>query len=195
MKKQRGAISGALVALIAVISFIVLVLFISVPSYITAANYGNRTERALEAKYADNENIYAQGTQAVIEIAQVPAMYTADLKSLVTADIQGRYGKDGSQATFQFLKERQLNLDPAMYRAIQQAMLAFRAKFENAQREILDQRRSYETAIGNVWEGFWLARAGYPKLDLKKFDIVTTDKARATFETKRDSGIQLRPAN
>lgn len=195
MKSQRGQISNALVALISIGVLIGVLLMVIVPSYISAANYGNRTEQALEAKYQDNENIYAQGTQAVMEIAQVPTMYKNDLLELVKADIQGRYGKDGSQATMQWLKERQLSLDASMYKAIQQQILAFRNKFENSQRELLDKRRAYQTALGNVWEGFWLARAGYPKIDLKKYDIVTTDKARQTFETKRDTGIQLRPAN
>jgi hypothetical protein len=179
------------IAVIAALLFLVVI-----PSYISAANYGNATEKRLDAKLADNENVYAQGTQAVVEIAQVPTMYVQDLKQLITADIQGRYGQNGSQATFQWFQERQLNLDQSMYRAIQQSNLAFRNKFENSQRELLDIRRGYETALGNVWEGFWLARAGYPKVDLKKYDIVTTDKARQTFESKRDTGINLlRPAN
>lgn len=189
---QRGAISPTAIGAIVVGAVALLVL---VSSYISAANYGNRTEVRLEAKYNDNENIYAQGTQAVMEIAQVPAMYASDLKALITADIQGRYGKDGSQATFQWFQERQLNLDASMYKAIQQQIVSFRGKFENSQRELLDQRAAYQVDLGNVWSGFWLRTAGYPRVDLKKYDIVTTDKARQTFETKRDSGIQLRPAN
>lgn len=172
-----------------------LVVLISAVSLISAKNYGARTETLLKAKIEDNENIYAQGTQAVMEIAQVPSMYTADLKAVITADIQGRYGPDGSQATFQWLKERQLHLDASMYKAIQQQILAFRGRFETAQRELIDIRRAYESQLGYVWSGFWLSMAGYPRLDLSKFTIVTTDKARQTFETKRDSGIQLRPAN
>ena len=45
-----------------------------VGSYVSYANYGNRTEVAIKARYADNENIYANGTQKVMEVAQVPAM-------------------------------------------------------------------------------------------------------------------------
>lgn len=189
---QRG--NGTIIALVVV----ALIALISIPSYISAKNFGNRTEVSLKTKMEDNENIYGQGTQAIMEIAQVPQMYKNDLLEIVKADIQGRYGPNGSQATFQFLNERQIPIDQSMYKAIQQQILAFRAKFEVAQREMLDQRRSYETALGNVWQGFWLDIAGYPKLDLSKFTIVTTDKARQTFETKRDSGIQLpglRPAN
>jgi hypothetical protein len=190
-KSQIGAISGGVIAAITVGT----VLLVSVPSYISAANYGNRTENALKAKMEDNENIYANGTQKVMEIAQVPTMYKNDLKEIVTAAIQGRYGENGSQATFQWLKEQNPGLDSAMYVKIQQVIESFRDEFKNAQTQMLDQRRAYENALGYVWQGFWLNMAGYPKIDLSKFTIVTTDKARQTFETKRDSGIQLRPAN
>jgi len=190
-RSQRGTISS----LIAVVVIIVLAT-LALATFVSYANFGNRSEQTISAKYKDNENIYAQGTQAIVEIAQVPGMYRDDLQKLITADIQGRYGKDGSQATMQWLKERQLNLDASMYKQIQQTILAFRGKFENSQRELLDTCRSYKTSLGNVVGGTMMSIAGYPKIDLKEHcEIVTTDKARQTFETKRDTGIQLRPAN
>jgi hypothetical protein len=192
MKQQRGAVNIVVPIVLALLGAILFF------SYISAANFGNRTEMALKAKMEDNENIYANGTQAVMEIASVPTMYKNDLLEIVKADIQGRYGPNGSQATFQFLNERNIPLDQSMYKAIQQQILAFRGKFEIAQREMLDQRRAYETALGTFPRSMFLSLAGYPKLDLTKYTIVTTDKARQTFETKRDSGIQLpglRPAN
>ena len=168
----------------------------AVGSYISYANYGNRAEVAIKAKYADNENVYANGTQKVMEIAQVPSMYKDDLKEVFTAAIQGRYGENGSQATFQWLKEQNPQLDSGMYVKIQQVIEAFRNEFKNAQTALLDQCRSYETNRGYVWAGFWLNMAGYPKKDIDKMcTIVSTSKAAQTFETKRDTGIQLRPAN
>ena len=62
---QRGA---STLAVIAVVGFIALG---AIGSYISYANYGNRTEVAIKAKYADNENVYAQGTQKVVEVGQV----------------------------------------------------------------------------------------------------------------------------
>ena len=188
-RTQRG---NTLITVIAIVAGLAVLIGV----YFTYANFGNRSEQTISAKYKDNENIYAQGTQAVMEIAQVPGMYKADLLELIKADIQGRYGKDGSQATFQWLTERQLNLDASMYKAIQQQILAFRGKFENSQRELLDTCRSYKTSLGNLPGSLVLSMAGYPRIDLNVHcEIVTTDKARQTFETKRDTGIQLRPAN
>lgn len=181
---------------VATIGGIALVVAAVIGTYVSHANQGNRVEQALEAKYQNNENIYANGTQKVMEIAQVPSMYTADLTKVVKAAIEGRYGSNGSQATVQWLKEAGVSIDSGMYIKIQQVIEAFRNEFQGAQTELLDQCRTYKTSLGNVWGGFWLRTAGYPKLDLSKTcTIVTTDKAHQTFETKRDSGIQLRPAN
>jgi Tfp pilus assembly protein PilE len=71
MRKQNGNV------LIGVIIAIAIVLCLAVPAifgYVSAYNLGNRTENQLNAMLENNENIYANGTQKVIEIAQVPSM-------------------------------------------------------------------------------------------------------------------------
>jgi hypothetical protein len=94
------------------------------------------------------------------------------------------------------LREQNPQLDPSMYKKIQQVIESFRDEFKQSQTQLLDQCRNYETLRGNVWSGMWLSFAGYPKRDIEKMcTIVSTDKAAKTFETKRDTGIQLRPAN
>lgn len=192
---QRGGISPVAIAVAAVIAVGAIGV---VGSYVSAANYGNATEASLDAKLENNENIYANGTQKVIEIAQVPSMYVDAVSKVTKEAIGGRYGADGSKAVFQMLREQNPQIDAAMFTKIQQVIEAFRNEFQNNQTALVDLKRSYKTELGSVWKGFWLRIAGYPKNDLKKYDIVTTDKARQTFETKRDSGIQLpglRPAN
>lgn len=163
----------------------------AVGSYVSYANYGNRTERALVAKVDDNQNIYANGSQKIMEMAQIPVMYKNDVKEVFTAAINGRYGPDGSKAMFQMLKEQNPSLDQGVYIKVQQAMEQFRNEFQAGQKEMLDQRRSYETALGNFWSGFWLRVSGYPRTDMKQFTIVSTDKAAEAFRTHRDSGINL----
>jgi uncharacterized protein (UPF0333 family) len=191
-RNERGVASGTIIGLVAV-GFVVVAL---AGSYISAANQGNRLEVAISAKYQDNENVYASGSQKIVEIAQVPAMYVEDITKVTTAAIGGRYGADGSKAVFQMLREQNPQLDPSMYKKIQQVIESFRDEFKNSQTQLLDQCRNYETLRGNVWSGMWLGIAGYPKKDITKMcTIVTTEKAHQTFETKRDTGIQLRPTN
>jgi Tfp pilus assembly protein PilE len=188
MRKQNGNV------LIGVIIAIAIVLCLAVPAifgYVSAYNLGNRTENQLTAMLENNENIYANGTQKVIEIAQVPSMYAEQVSKVTREAIQGRYGQDGSKAVFQFLQEQNPQLDPTIFAKIQVVIEEFRNKFELAQRDMIDVKRMYNTQLGSLWTGFWLGVAGYPKVDMKKFEIVTTERARQTFDTKRDQGINL----
>jgi uncharacterized protein (UPF0333 family) len=188
---QRGNISVTLtVVAVAVVAVVGIV-----GSYISAANYGNRAEVEIKAKYRDNENVYANGVQKVVEIAQVPSMYVEDITKVTTAAISGRYGAEGSKAVFQMLREQNPQLDASMYTKIQQVIEAFRNEFKNAQTALLDRCATYEKQRGYVWSGFWLNLAGYPKMDIEKMcKPVTTEKAAQTFETGKDTGIQLRRA-
>lgn len=178
---------------IPIIVMILIVIAGLIGSYVSASNYGNSMEQQLKAKVNDNENIYASYGQKIAELAQVPKMYAEDLQKITTAAIQGRYGENGSKATFQFLKEQNPNLDPALYQKISNEIIAGRNEFKNAQTQMLEIRRSYETMLGSVWSGMWLHIAGYPKINLQDYKIVTTDRAADAFRTKREAGpIQLR---
>lgn len=189
--KQRG---GAVVlALIAVVVFLVAIAGICFVSYLSAYNYGNKMDNTLIAIKDNNKNIYAQGTQKVLEIAQVPAMYKDDLKELVKADIEGRYGKDGSKATMQFFKERNLDLPKDLYTKIQQVNEGFRNEFQNNQTRMIDVKRSYMIGQGSFWQGMWLRIAGFPKINMADYNPITTDNTEAVFKAGKESGpLKLR---
>jgi len=190
---QHGAISGALIAVIAVVVLLGSIALVSFGSYVSAKNYGARTEASLRAAQTDSRNVLAQLGQKIREAAQVPKMYADDVERVTTAAIQGRYGDDGSKATFQWLQEQNPQLDPSLYGQITQIIKGSRNDFENAQRRQTDIRRQYEGELGTFWRGFWLGVAGYPKQDLSKFDIVSTEEADEAFRTKQEAGpIQLR---
>lgn len=190
MKKQRG--SGLVVGLVA-LTIVVAVAAVGFLSYVSAYNYGNRMEQQLIATQDNNRNIYAQYGQRVLEVAQVPSMYRDDVVEVVTAALEGRYGDNGSQATWQWLQEQNPSLDPSLYTNIQQVIEAGRGNFESGQRRLIDVRRQYETALGSFWQGMWLRFAGYPMVNIDDFAIVSTDQANQVFENYLEEGpIQLR---
>jgi uncharacterized protein (UPF0333 family) len=190
MKKQQGAVSMALIGTLVALAVIVLALFMS---YVSASNYGNAAEQGIKATYKNNQNIYATYTQKVMEVAQVPEMYRDDISKVTEGAISGRYGKDGSKAVFQAIKEQNPTLDATLYRKIQEVIEGGRTEFQNAQTRLLDQKRSYETNLGYFWKGKMLSFAGYPKIDLDQYDIVTTDKTQAVFASKKENGpLKLR---
>lgn len=190
MNKMKG---GAVLAVLVVVGILVALAGIAGISYISAYNYGNQMENQLKAAQTDNRNILAQYGQKVMEVAQVPTMYADDVQRVTREAIEGRYGENGSQAAFQWLQEQNPQLDASLYKQIQQVIEAGRTNFENGQRRQIDIRRQYETELGSFWSGMWLRIAGYPKVNLADYDIVSTGRADTAFETKQeDAPIQLR---
>src|SRR5579859_623671 len=193
MMRQKGEVSTGLVVALAATAFLSFLVLIGFISYVSAYNYGNKMENQLVAVQQDNKNILAQYGQKVMEVAQVPTMYRDDLVKVTSAAIQGRYGADGSKATFQWLKEQNPNLDASLYKQIQQVIEAGRDNFENGQRAQIDLLRQYNTQLGSFWGGMWLKMAGYPKVNLADFAIVSTGRADDAFKNHKEDGpIQLR---
>lgn len=190
MKKQNG---GALITVFGIVGILAAVGVALVATYVTNFNYGNRAENRIEAARTNNENVLAQYSLRVGEMAQVPEMYRDDLKEVFREAMQGRYGADGSQAVFQWLQEQNPQLDASVYTRLQQTIEAGRNEFRVAQTQLIDLCRGYETNLGYLWKGTWLRIAGYPKIDLGvQCRIVTSDYATEAFESGVDGGIKLR---
>lgn len=192
MKTQYGGISVGLMVFIGFFTLLLGVAGILFASYVSAYNYGNSMEKQLAAIQTDNKNILAQYGQKVMEAVQIPEMYAEDLQKVITAAIEGRYGSEGSRATFQWIQEQNPTLDPGLYANVQQIIESGRTNFEAGQRRLIDVRRQYETKLGSFWSGIWLRIAGYPKVNLSDFDIVSTDRADEAFRTKKEAPLQLR---
>jgi hypothetical protein len=165
---------------------------VGVTSWISAYNTGNRLENAIKATYEDNQNVLAQYSNRIAEAAQVPAMQRDDLTSVVTAALDARYGEDGSRAMFQFLQEQNPTIDSSVYVELQRIIVAGRQDFQVAQTRLIDQKRVYETALGSFWQGTWMGLAGFPRVDLDEYNIVTNARTEEAFSTGTEEPIQLR---
>lgn len=161
-------------------------------SYVSNYNYGNEAEKTIVAEYENLHNVLGQYSVKVKEAAQIPSMQTEDLAKLFNGSIAARYGTDGSQATMQWLKEQNPNLDQSTYLQIQRIIEAGRDEFKNHQTKFIDSKRTYETSLGYLWQGMWLRIAGYPKIDLAAYKTVTSNHAEEAFKTGIDNGIKLR---
>ncbi len=184
--------TSTLALILAPISLVILLGLVGLGSYVSAYNYGNQAENGIKAEYTNMENILAQYSLKIGEAAQIPSMQADDLRKIFTDSLGARYGKDGSQATFQWLKEQNPQLDQKTYIKLQVMIEAGRNKFENAQTHFIDVKRVYETNLGYLWTGFWLRAAGYPKINMNEYVIISSGYAKDAFETKVEQGIQLR---
>ncbi|HTK03980.1 MAG TPA: hypothetical protein VL500_00165 [Candidatus Eisenbacteria bacterium] len=149
-------------------------------------------EAGIKAQYKQNQNNYDNMWKKFKEMAQVPEMYVEDLKKVYDGAIKARYGENGSQAAIQFIHEHNPDFDAAMYTKLQSAIEAGRNGFEADQKQLIDKKRQYEVLLGGskaLFVGFWF---GFPRIDLDKYDIVTSDETQKTFQDKKSDEIRLR---
>lgn len=187
---QRG--SAAVIGLLAVLGLFIVIGIGFVGMYFSAANYGVKAEANLAAVWENNQNILGQYTIKIQELASVPDMYKNDLKEVLAAEFTGRYGKDGSKATMQWIHERSNTFDSSMYTKIQQVIEAGRNEFQAAQTRLVDEKRAYVTELGTVPRSWFLSMAGYPKVDLNKYKPVVAGDTAKAFETGVSAPVKLR---
>lgn len=192
MSNQKGGVSPVLVVVLGMLSILILLAGSVVISYVSASNAGNRMEVSLETTWTNNQNVLGQYTLKLQEVASVPDMYKNDLKEIVSAEMSGRYGAQGSKANMQWIQEHSQNFDSSMYTKIQQVIESGRNEFQNDQTRLLDEKRVYQTQLGSVWTGFWLHAAGYPKVDLAKYKPVVAQDTAKAFETGVQGPVKLR---
>lgn len=179
-------------ALIIVLVVLAVGVGIGIMSYVSAYNYGNEAENSLVAKYDNMENILAQYSLKVMEAGSVPSMYKDDMKDVMTSVMRARQGEGGSKAVFQMFKEHNIQLDSSLYGKIQTIIEAGRNKFQNSQTGFIDAKRAYTTNLGYLWKGFWMGAAGYPKINLDDYVIISSGHAKKAFETKVDTAVKIR---
>lgn len=189
--KQSGKIGTGVIIALVVVAFMFAVAGVVVMNIYNAMKLGNEKENRIVAIQDNNKNIYANGTNEIMTIAKVPKMYAKDLKEIVTAEIQGKYGDKGSQATIQFLQDRQIPLTPELYKEIPLSIRNFHAKFESAQTTQIEEIREYKTWLGEPIRGMFLGFAGYPKIRLEDFKPVTSDLTEEVYESKRANPLDL----
>lgn len=160
--------------------------------FISVYNYGNTMENKVAASYENLDNVLSQYSLKVQEVAQIPTMYKDDLKEVFTAAIEGRYGENGSQAVFQWIQEQNPNFDSSLYKNIQQIIDAGRTEFRNEQTQFIELKRQYKTALGTLITGSVLKFAGYPKTDLEKYKIISTEQTKREFESGIGSPLKVR---
>lgn len=179
--------------LLGIVGAVVLFGVIGITSVIGINNNMVGIEAGIKAQYKQNQNNYDNYIKKVQEVAQVPDMMRDDLEKVYKTAMTARYGENGSKAMFQWLKEQNPNLDPTVYVKIQNIIDAGRTSFEADQKMLLDKKRVYEVELGVFPNNLIASFLGFPKMDLSKFDIVTSGETEEAFKTKKSKPLNLRP--
>lgn len=172
----------------AVVAILVIVAVLQMLNYY---NDAVSMEQVVTAQYDQNRNDYTKMFNSFQESAQVPKQYTKDLKDVYDSAMKGRYGKDGSRAVVNWIKEVNPNFDSRLYIKIQTLIEANRNEFASNQKSLIDKKQIYNAYLQKQPQGMLLAFLGFPKIDMNKFDIVTSDATEAAFESKRGGPIHL----
>lgn len=180
-----------LIVIALIVAIPVIFAFAAFSQYQSAYDYCNALEQSIKAQYRDNENVLAQYSNKIAESVQVPGMQRDDITKVFKEALSARYGADGSKAAMQWIQEQNPNLDTSVYKNIQAMIEAGRNEFGAGQTKLLDLKRNYETYTGSFFGGFWSRMAGFPKIDMSKYDIVSNDHASDSFKTKIEKPLQL----
>ena len=181
-----------LIVVLGVIVSLVMIVGLSLATtYVHYNDYGATMDAQLKAEWTNNQNILSNYTLKLKEAAKVPDKYQDALKQMITATFQGRYGDNGSQATFQWIKENNLQFDASMYKQLQQIIEAGRNEFRLSQSKLIDLKGQYEAKQNMFWSGFWLRITGFPKVPLSTYTIVIESGTTEKFKTGVDSEIKF----
>lgn len=183
--------TGTIVALCSLGAFLLFTV-ITVFSVIGINNTAVKAENGIKAQYEQNQNNLSQYSNKVMEAAQVPSMYKDDFKEVLTGALTGRYGKDGSKAAFQWIKEHDIKFDSSLYTKIQNIIESGRDRFETDQKLLIDKKRLYATSLETFPNGMVLGALGFPKIDLDEYKIVKSGYANDAFKSGVEDGIKLR---
>ena len=178
---KTGAIIG--VCSVAVVGVIGLAI---AGSYISAHNDAVKYEANISKFDESSKNTLSSYTLKLKEAARVPDKYVADLKGVVEATFQGRYGENGSGAAMQWIKEQNLPMDSTLYSKLQTIIDGGRNEFKMSQDRKLEYCAQYETVRGLFWKGTMMSIAGFPKKDVDRLCKIVVDSSTSD---KFNSGI------
>ncbi|ATS94044.1 major capsid protein [Pectobacterium phage DU_PP_V] len=162
-------------------------------SYVSATNEGARFENQIVLLNQDSENKLSTYTVKIQEMIQVPEMYQNDLKEVIKATFEGRYGSGGSKAVMQWIQENNLQFDSKLFVNLQTVIEAGRDEFRIAQTLKLQECRNYRTNLDYFWKGYWLKFAGFPKKNLDTLcQVISDSRTQEIFNSGVQSPISLR---
>jgi len=124
---KLGVGIGALVAVIA------LVLFVMNISY---NNTAERIRTDVEAQYKKIETDYEKMSRIILMQAGIVNKYSTDFKNIYKSMMTGRYGKSGSKAMWQWIKEQNPQLDASVYKKLMTTVEAHRQGFSRKQEKV-----------------------------------------------------------
>lgn len=187
MKREKGSALVVLIGLLVLIAGVVMM-------FISYANKAVFFETDIDKFDKTSQNTLSNYTLKVSEMFQVPEAYKDDLKNVIKATFEGRYGADGSKATMQWIQEQNLQFDSSLYKDLMVVMNSGRDEFKLSQDRKLEICADYTKFHATPVNKTILDVIGYPTsgvVDIK-CRVVLDNQTKQTFETGIAEPLKLR---
>lgn len=176
--KVAMIVIGVVLGGIAAIALTLFLMFQSV--YDNAIEY----EAQIQRLNSESEAVLSSVTIKVQTAAGITGTYANDLKDIVQASMEGRYGEHGSQAVMQWIQEQNPTVDSSLYLKVQNIVDGGQSEFLISQKRKLEVCTNYETIRGYFVRGSFLRMIGFPKKGIDDLCKVISDElTRQAFET------------
>lgn len=183
----------SIIGLVAVGTALIVAALFFVGAIVSANNSATRMEAGIIAAHDQSRNVLGQYAPKLREALGVASLQAEAVEDIITAANESRYGGDGSQATKQWIREQNPNLDQRSYGRVIEMIEAGRTDFMTAQEIKLDRVRVYRTSLA-AWPGaFFYGIVGKPTPGfIEKYEqIVISGDAERAFTTMRDDGVDV----
>jgi hypothetical protein len=154
--------------IIAVAAVVALLLAMS---YTSNASYGARVEREIQAIQQTKVSILVHYRMRVREVVQVPESHSAEFAEVLEHAISDWHEADGMRSAVKWIKDHGLQFTGAEYNHIRTCIELGQSDYRREEIRLAATVRAYRTNLGYVWSGFWLQVAGYPSIDLAKYEL------------------------
>ncbi len=144
-------------------------------------NTFNGKEIEINAVDKDMQNVHASIYKQMKAQGMSVEKYGKMVVDALKVSMQGRYGKNGSSAGMQWIKEQNPNINPKMFRKLQQIIEAGYNKFEAVQRKKIDMTDKYKKVATNLPGLIFAKIMGFPRKPFDELGRIITSK-----ETKQD---------
>jgi hypothetical protein len=117
------------------VAFVLTLIMIFIMN-ISYQNSYERIDQDIEAQYKKVETDYEKMSRIILQQAGIVNKYSSDFKNIYKEMMQSRYGKDGSKAMMQWIKEQNPQLDSSLYAKLMVTVESQRTVFSRKQEKI-----------------------------------------------------------
>lgn len=176
--------------IILLVSGIILLLILGtagvIVSYgISTHNTAISLETQANAQTTSNTNAHDAMWKIISGKAGVADKYYKDYKDLLATEMSNRYGnpEKRTQALMNWIKERNSNFDPSLYKDISQAIEAQRTKFEFSQNRLIDIKQQHDFLRLKFPSSIVMNMFNHQEI---KINIITSTKTKEAFSSGID---------